>query len=796
MISISKKENIFRLDTPNTSYVLGVEDGRYLCHMYYGAAVSDDDLLYLLRTQEAPWTPAVNPGEKLGFYGRCHFEYPCFGTGDFREACLNVRNAQGQSGAELFYQTYALYEGKKPLPGLPSSFGSGCQTLEIKLSDPVLDLEAVLSYTVFDDVDVITRSVSVTNRSEHPLFLTRVLSACLDMDNTAATRSGTEAERAGECGGFRALTFGGAWAREHIIQTQEIACSGITAESMKGEPGHETQPFIAAVSRDCGQDSGEVCAMHFVYSGNFIAKIQKDAFDSLRMVIGIHPETFEWKLEPGETFQAPEAVLVYSARGLGGMTRTLHDFYRAHLIRSPWQYRERPVLINNWEATYFDFDIHRLLELAGEAQKCGIEMLVCDDGWFGEQRDSPEGGLGDWFVNEKKLEGGFGALRESLRKKGMRFGLWFEPEMIAPQSRLFREHPDWVLRMHEREPGLCRGQWVLDFSNPEVLDYLFTQMSSVIRENAVDYVKWDMNRPLCDAGSSYLPADRQGELWHRHVLGLYELQERLLQAFPELLLENCSSGGARFDPGMLYYSPQIWCSDDMDPIERLSIQEGTELLYPLSTIGAHVCREVNDITGRSVPFETRALTALTGTFGYELDITQLSAEEKEAIPGQIRRYKSVRRLIQEGDYYRLASWRLQHDLDITEVLSKDRAEGFLLLVQPLGVPNAASRRICLRGLDPQALYEVSGEGILGNIGHSAGAEGERHGDTDFQTLCEVSGEGIPGNNGHFAEAGTDPASCETGGTVRLHGDTLMHAGYMMKRPKGDFRAVFHRIKKV
>lgn len=771
MISISKNGTLFRLDTPNTSYVLGVVEGNYLCHLYYGAPISDEDILYLLRIQEAPYTPVVNPEEKVSFYGRCHFEYPCFGTGDFREACLDGRNEQGERGMELFFQSCEILEGKEPLPGLPASFGTECQTLRICLADPVLGLQVRLSYTVFDDVDVITRSVSVTNLSVRPLFLTRVLSACLDMEDTAATHSGLEDSCVGSKDGFRALTFAGAWAREHIIQTQEIACGGVVTEALKGESGHETQPFIAAVSRDCGQESGEVYAMHFVYSGNFIGKIQKDNFGSLRMVIGIHPETFEWKLGPGETFQAPEVVLTYSARGLGGMSRTLHDFYRKHLIRSPWQHRERPILLNNWEATYFDFDIQKLMELAEEAHRCGIGMLVCDDGWFGEHRDSPQGGLGDWYVNEKKLKGGFGALRKRLREMDMRFGLWFEPEMIAPQSRLFLAHPDWVLQLRGREPGMCRGQWVLDLSNPEVLDYLFERISAVVRENEVDYVKWDMNRPLCDAGSSYLPADRQGELWHRHVLGLYELQERLLEAFPDLLLENCSSGGARFDPGMLYYSPQIWCSDDMDPIERLRIHEGTALLYPLSAIGSHVCRDENDITRRKVSFETRALTAMIGTFGYELDITRLPEEEKALIPEQIARYRSIRGLIQEGDYYRLASWRLQRDLDIIEVMSKDKAEGFLLLAQPLAPANTVSCRICLRGLDEDALYEVTGEGIVGNGENPVGA-------------------GI--DQGENASLASDKSD----GTVRLHGDTLMRAGYLTQRPKGDFRAVMHRIRRI
>ncbi len=767
MIRIDEKRKTARLDTPGTSYVLGVVDGKYLCHLYYGKRISDDDIRYLLRTQEVPYTPEVNPGEKLSFYGRCRFEYPCFGVGDFRESCLNVRNAQGQLGTELCFQSFKLMQGKPPIPGLPASFGESCQTLEALLADPVLGLEVRLYYTAFDDADVITRSVSVTNKSGTPLFLTRVLSACLDIDDTA---SGGQGYRHG---GFRALTFGGAWSREHILQTQELACSSVVTESLRGESGHESQPFLAAVSNDCTQESGEVYAMHFVYSGNFIGKLQRDAFDSLRMVLGIHPETFEWKLEPGDVFHAPEAVLTYSVDGLGKMTRTLHNFYREHLIRSPWKYRERPILINSWEAAYFDFDEKRLMDLAVQAKKCGIDMLVCDDGWFGENRNEAKGGLGDWYVNEKKLKGGFKALTDYLHGNGMRFGLWFEPEMITPESVLFRDHSDWVLKLNGREPGLCRSQWVLDLSNPEVLDYLSARIAAVVRENGVDYIKWDMNRPLADVGSAYLPVDRQGELWHRHVLGLYELQERLLDEFPELLLENCSSGGARFDPGMLYYSPQIWCSDDMDPIERLAIQEGTALLYPLSAIGAHVCKGHNDITHREVPFETRALTATLGTFGYELDITKLPEKELAEIPRQIERYRSVQNIIQQGDYYRLASWKSGQDWDIVEVLSKDRAEGFVLLAQPMATPNMPSRRICLRGLDPDALYEVSGAGIMGNVVSDAYTGGDGTETTEKETS----------------------SSC-TNDTVRLHGDTLMHAGYIAQRPQGDFQAVMHCIRKL
>ncbi|MEE8826941.1 MAG: alpha-galactosidase [Eubacteriales bacterium] len=566
----------------------------------------------------------------------------------------------------------------------------------------------------------------------------------------------------------------GTWAREHRISTQEIGYGGVSAEALRGECGHSSQPFIAILSEGCGEDSGEVYAMHFVYSGNFLAKVQKDPFDQIRMVMGIHPETFEWKLEPGAAFDTPEAVLVYSDTGLGGMTRVLHDFYRKHLIRSPWQFRERPILINNWEATYFDFDSDKLVSIADAASRLGINMLVCDDGWFGAHRDQPSSGLGDWTVNEKKIHpvyetvpengtacglsdekrpektDGMRSLIGALKARGMKFGLWFEPEMISKDSDLFRKHSDWVLHLKGREPGLCRDQWVLDYSNPAVTDFIFESIAALLRKYDIAYLKWDMNRPLTDAGSEYLPADRQGEIWHRHVLGLYSIQERLINEFPELLIENCSSGGARFDPGMLYYSPQIWCSDDMDPIERLSIEEGTELLYPLSTMGAHVCKSPNDISKRVVPFATRALMAMTGTFGYELDITKIPEKERNEIPAQVRLYKEIRPLIQQGDLYRIASFRTNHEWDAICVISKNKAEGFLMYVQGLYVPNAKSRRICLKGLDPDRRY----------------------------SLTEISSERPDLTEKKLGAFG---------------GDTLMHAGILLKRPDMDFGAVMVRI---
>lgn len=760
MITADKTHGVFRLDTEHTSYAMAVVDGKYLVHVHFGGRISDTDLMALTRCGENPYVPSVNPAEKVSYFGTAQPEYSCFGMGDFREACLDVKNEDGQRGTELVYQSYEILHEKPALPALPASFGEKCETLVIELADEHEHLSVFLRYSVFADADVIVRSAKIVNRADRSVFLERALSACLHVEDEGRN--------------FRALTYSGTWAREHRISTQEIGYGGVSAEALRGECGHSSQPFIAILSEGCGEDSGEVYAMHFVYSGNFLAKVQKDPFDQIRMVMGIHPETFEWKLEPGAAFDTPEAVLVYSDTGLGGMTRVLHDFYRKHLIRSPWQFRERPILINNWEATYFDFDSDKLVSIADAASRLGINMLVCDDGWFGAHRDQPSSGLGDWTVNEKKIHpvyetvpengtacglsdekrpektDGMRSLIGALKARGMKFGLWFEPEMISKDSDLFRKHSDWVLHLKGREPGLCRDQWVLDYSNPAVTDFIFESIAALLRKYDIAYLKWDMNRPLTDAGSEYLPADRQGEIWHRHVLGLYSIQERLINEFPELLIENCSSGGARFDPGMLYYSPQIWCSDDMDPIERLSIEEGTELLYPLSTMGAHVCKSPNDISKRVVPFATRALMAMTGTFGYELDITKIPEKERNEIPAQVRLYKEIRPLIQQGDLYRIASFRTNHEWDAICVISKNKAEGFLMYVQGLYVPNAKSRRICLKGLDPDRRY----------------------------SLTEISSERPDLTEKKLGAFG---------------GDTLMHAGILLKRPDMDFGAVMVRI---
>ena len=692
-VTFNEEKKIFRLDTEKSTYVMGVSPEGFLGHIYYGDRLFMEADNYLLRMEEPPYTPSVNKREKSAFLDFFPMEYPTGGIGDYRESCLNIRNAAGNMGCELHYTGHEIYKGKKGLKGLPASFATEdeAETLEITLKDADLDLEVVLSYTAFEKENVITRSVRVQNQGKEDLRIEKILSACLDMDNE----------------NFSMLSLHGTWARERHIQTGELHYGKQVISSARGESSHQEHPFIALVTNGTEQENGKVYAMHFVYSGNFMAETELCQFDNLRMTMGINPEEFSWLLTPGEEFQAPEVVIVYSGNGLGAMTRSYHDFYRNHLIRSKFKYEKRPILINNWEATYFDFNTDKLLDIAREAKKCGIEMLVMDDGWFGK-RNSDNCSLGDWKVNEEKITGGLKHLVDEVNKIGLQFGIWFEPEMISPDSDLYRAHPDWAIQIQGREATQSRNQYVLDLSRPEVRDYAYECVASVLRSANIAYVKWDMNRQLSDLGSSYLPKERQQELFHRYVLGVYELQERLVTEFPDLLLENCSGGGARFDPGMLYYSPQIWCSDNTDAVESLMIQEGSALIYPLSVIGAHVSDCPNHSVGRVTPFETRGHVALAGTFGYELDITKIPEEDRALIPEQTATYNKYRHLIQQGEYYRIASYRENHKYDCWALSSQDKKEVLVTYVQVLGVPNSHSRKVFLRGFDPKVTYRLEG----------------------------------------------------------------------------------------
>ncbi|MCR4788587.1 MAG: alpha-galactosidase [Lachnospiraceae bacterium] len=685
-------KDLFVISTKNTEYCIGtVYDEGYVSHLYYGKKLNDHDFSGLIRINEYPYGRAGKEREKCSFHDCLSFEYPSHGIGDFREDCLSVETAGGNSACLPLFDSFEIIEGKPKITGLPATFGKKDEvtTLILHCSDKVLKLNVDLIYSSFYDNDVITRSVKISNNADGYIYLKKVYSACLDMDNKD----------------FEALSLHGSWARERHIERTKVTHNKTIIESVRGESSHQDSPFLALTTPDTTQETGEVYAMNFVYSGNFRTGAFLDQFDHIRMFMGIGPEDFKWKLVPGESFETPEVVMTYSDKGLGKMTRSFHDLYREHLIRSPYLHKKRPILINNWEATYFEFDTEKLIAIARQASELGIEMLVMDDGWFGK-RDNDSCSLGDWTVNENKLKGGLKYLVDEINKLGMKFGIWFEPEMISPDSDLYRAHPDWAIHIKGREGVRSRNQFVLDLSRKDVCDHIYEQVASILRSANIEYVKWDMNRQLTDIGSAELPADRMGELFHRYVLGVYSLQERLMTEFPNLLLENCSGGGGRFDPGMLYYSPQIWCSDDTDAIERLSIQEGTALVYPLSTMGAHVSDCPNHAVGRTTPFMTRGHVALAGTFGYELDVTRIPKEDVSMIPAQVEEYHRYNDLVREGDYYRLASYSANHTYDLYGVVSKDKREALFTFVQVLGSVNRKSRRIYFRGLDPELRYRI------------------------------------------------------------------------------------------
>lgn len=688
-----ENKKIFKLDTEKSTYLIGLSPEGHVGHIYYGDRLTQEPDNYLLRMGEAPFTPSVNNREKLAFLDTYPMEFPPGGIGGYRESCIDIRNEQGCMGSEFYYDSHQIYKGKKPLKDLPASFGTEeeVETLDIICKDPVLELELVLSYSVFATENIITRSAKVSNKGNQEVRLEKIYSACIDMDNED----------------FEMITLTGGWARERHIQQGAIHYGKQSVGSVRGESSHQEHPFMALVTPGTTQKQGRVYAMHFVYSGNFLAQAELNQFDSVRMVMGIHSEEFSWRLRSGEEFQAPEVIMTYSSEGLGQMSRSYHDFYRNHLIRSIYNHKKRPILLNNWEATYFDFDTEKLLDIAREAKKSGIEMLVMDDGWFG-CRNTDDCSLGDWQVNEEKLVGGLKYLVDQVNEIGLQFGIWFEPEMVSPNSDLYRAHPDWAIQIRGREATQCRNQYVLDLSRKEVRDHVYKCVSDILKSANIAYVKWDMNRQLSDLGSACLDKESQQELFHRYILGVYELQERLVTDFPELLLENCSGGGARFDPGMLYYSPQIWCSDNTDAIERLMIQEGTELIYPLSTMGAHVSDCPNHIVGRVTPFETRGHVALSGTFGYELDVTRIPEEDRNMIPAQTEMYHKYHDLIREGDYYRIASYRKNHLFDCWESAAKDKSEILVTYVQVMGQPNYHSRRIKLDGFAADRRYRLEG----------------------------------------------------------------------------------------
>ena len=694
-IIFHKETKTFHLYNEKISYILCVLENGHLGQLYFGKRLHDKaDFSYLVEKCGRPMTSYIYEWDRTFSLEHIRQEYPVYGTTDYRHPAIELLQENGSRISEFQYDSYEIIAGKPKLSGLPATYTESdeeAQTLRIFLKDALTGAKLALLYTIFDEYSAIARSAYIENAGEKNLHVLNMMSLSLDLPDKD----------------YEWMQLSGAWSRERYIKNRTLE-QGITAiDSMRGNSSHEHNPFLALKRHNTDENAGEAIGISLVYSGNFRMQAEVDTHDVTRITAGINPEGFDWKLEPGESFQTPEAVLVYSENGLNGMSQTFQKLYAKRLARGYWRDKARPILNNNWEATYFDFDTDKLLDIAREAKKDGIEMLVMDDGWFGK-RNKDDSSLGDWVVNEEKIKGGLKNLVDKVNEIGLEFGIWFEPEMISPDSDLYREHPEWAIQIPGREATEIRCQYVLDLSRPEVQDYAYECVAKILRSANIKYVKWDMNRQLSDLGSTYLDKDSQQELFHRYVLGMYAMQERLIQEFPDLLLENCSGGGARFDPGMLYYSPQIWCSDDTDAIERLEIQEGTALIYPLCSMGAHVSVCPNHTVGRVTPFTTRGHVALAGTFGYELDITKLPEEERKLIPEQTAMYHKYHELIREGEYYRILSSRENHRSDCWAVASEDKSEVLVTYVQVLAQANMPSRKVRLRGFDPAKKYRLEG----------------------------------------------------------------------------------------
>ncbi|MDD3117868.1 MAG: alpha-galactosidase [Victivallales bacterium] len=695
-ISYQEQERIFVLQTPHTTYAMQLAASGHLRHLYWGKKLEQalPDGLYVPRNRSfSPWM-ADDP-ESMSLLDSASFEYPVFGCGDFRIPALELRLANGTSASDLRYREHRIQSGKPGLPGLPATYvedEAEAETLTVVLIDAVAGLEVELAYTAFRDHDAIARSVRVRNVSDAALRLEKIASAAVDL------------ERAD----FDLIQLSGAWARERHLMRTPLRSGLQSLSSCRGASGHMQHPFVALADRRTGEESGEVYGMSLVYSGNFAAEIEVDQEDNTRVAMGINPFDFEWLLEPGEVFQAPETVMVFSDAGLGDMSRTYHRLYRERLCRGRYRDSDRYILINNWEATYFDFNEALITSLAHEAKELGVELFVLDDGWFGK-RDGDNSSLGDWYPDPKKLPHGITGLAEKITAQGMKFGLWFEPEMVSPDSDLYRAHPDWCIHVPARSRSLGRNQLILDYSRRDVCDAIVAMLSEILGTAPISYVKWDMNRHMTEPGSAQLPPERQREVGHRYILGLYEVMETLTSRFPDILFESCSGGGGRFDPGMLYYMPQTWTSDNSDAISRLKIQYGTSMVYPASAMGAHVSAVPNHQHGRVTSLETRGHCAMSGNFGYELDVRKMTAEEKAMVREQIRRYKEIRHTVLFGDLYRLKS-PFESNEAAWNYVSRDRKEVVVMAFYILAEADAKERRLRLGGLDPVRKYRVAATG--------------------------------------------------------------------------------------
>lgn len=694
-IFANEKTGLFQIITENTEYQMKADKYGVLKHLWYGEKTGCD-MEYLQSYPDVGFSGNIYDAGNDRTYSldTLPLEYACDGVGDYRVTGAAAVHSDGSCALDLRYKSYRISKGKYSIKGLPAVYAdvSESETLEIVLKDKYSDIEVTLRYGVLPKLDIITRCASVANNTNEPVILTKAASLCLDIPN----------------GEWEWVHFHGRHAMERLTERMPL-CHGIQeSSSTRGTSSHHQNPTVLLCSPDCTETSGSCIGAALMYSGSFRTKIQLDQMEQVRLVMGINPELFRWELKPSEVFDTPEVIMSYSSNGMEKLSHNFHKVIREHVCRGKYKLAERPVLINNWEATYFDFNEEKILKIAEQAAALGVDMLVLDDGWFGK-RDDDCSGLGDWFVNEKKLCGGLGSLAEKIKKMGMKFGLWFEPEMVSEDSELYRSHPDWAIKIPSRNPVRSRYQLVLDMINPEVRDYLFGAISDILKNADISYVKWDMNRSICDLYTPCLSADDQGEISHRYVLGLYELLERLTSEFPDVLFEGCSGGGGRFDAGMLYYCPQIWCSDDTDAYERTKIQYGTSFFYPVSAVGSHVSAVPNHQTGRTTPIGTRAVTAMAGSFGYELDLNTLSDSEKQEVGDQITRFKKYGRLIHNGLYYRLSD-PMNDKFAVWEFVSEDKKEVLVNGVIFRTEPNRTQYLIKLRGLLPDADYRLDNSG--------------------------------------------------------------------------------------
>ena len=691
-IVFHQESQTFHLSNQYLSYIIKVLPNQHIGQLYYGKAIKDrQNFDHLLELKHRTTSACTYEGDLTFSLEHIKQEYPVYGSGDQRHPAIDIVQPNGSRIVDLQYRSHSIYAGKPKLSGLPATYVESddeATTLDITLYDALIDVEVVLSYTIYNEIAAITRHAKITNKGIDTQILNQAMSLSLDLPDKD----------------YQMIELTGSWSRERHLKKRQLEHGIQSIYSMRGTSSNNFNPFIALQRNNTTEDQGEVLGFSFIYSGNFLASVEVDTYNVSRVSMGLHPHCFTWPLKQNESFTTPEAVMVYSNSGLNDMSNTFHKLYRTRLARGKYRDLARPILVNNWEGTYFDFDEDKIVAMAKDAKDLGIELFVLDDGWFGKRNDDTTS-LGDWFVNYDKLPNGIDGLSKKITDLGIEFGLWFEPEMVNKESKLYQDHPEWMFSTPNRNTCHGRNQYVLNFANKEVVDHIYKMMHDVISNSTITYIKWDMNRCMSEVYSNVHSAADQGKVMHEYILGVYDLYERLINDFPHILFESCASGGARFDPGMLYYAPQAWTSDDTDAIERLKIQYGTSLVYPISSMGSHVSAIPNHQLLRNAPLNTRANVAYFGTFGYELDVTKLSDDQKSLIKEQISFMKEYRDIIQHGNFYRLRSPFEQNET-IWMVVSKDQNTAVVGYYRPLQEVNQGYRRVSLLGLDENKQYHV------------------------------------------------------------------------------------------